>query len=130
MTKTLGIDFGTKRIGLALSFASLAEPLAIVENDAQVFAEIQKIIDEEKVGQLVCGISEGEMATKTKVFATELSLRTNLPLEFVDETLSSQVVRAKTNTTRSQDNHKPVDHYAAAEILQEWLDLQPTKAVA
>ncbi|NCN82625.1 MAG: Holliday junction resolvase RuvX [Candidatus Pacebacteria bacterium] len=130
MTKVLGIDFGTKRIGLALSFASLAEPLTIVENDATVFANIQQIITKEKVGQLVCGISEGEMAVKTKQFATELALFTKLPIEYVDETLSSQVVRAKTQTKRSSNSHKPVDHFAAAEILQEWLDMQPAKVYA
>lgn len=130
MVKALGIDFGTKRIGLAVSFASLAEPLSIVENDSAVFASIQKIITEEKVKQLVCGISEGEMAVKTKQFATELALRTKLPIEYVDETLSSQTVRAKTKTSRTHKNHKPVDHFAAAEILQEWLDTQPVRMVA
>ena len=130
MTKVLGIDFGTKRIGLALSFASLAEPLTIVENDTTVFARIQQIITEEKVDKLVCGISEGEMAVKTKRFATELSLVTKVPIEYIDETLSSQVVRAKTQTKRSSNNHKSVDHFAAAEILQEWLDMQPAKAYA
>jgi len=130
MLRTLGIDFGTKRIGLALSFSTLAEPLTILENDETVFAHIRKIIADESVQQLVCGISEGEMAVKTKQFATQLSLITKLPIEYVDETLSSQVVRAKTGTKRMQHNKKPVDHFAAAEILQEWLDMQATRTYA
>ena len=130
MLRALGIDFGTKRIGLALSFASLAEPLTILENDPNIFARIQQIIIDERVQQLVCGLSEGEMAVKTQQFGTQLSLVTALPVVYVDETLTSQVVRVKTKTKRLQHQRTPVDHFAATEILQEWLDLQPTKVFA
>ncbi|NCN06623.1 MAG: Holliday junction resolvase RuvX [Candidatus Pacebacteria bacterium] len=130
MVRTLGIDFGTKRVGLALSYGTLAEPHCVVNNDEAIFAHIQQIILDEGVQQLICGISEGEMAVKTKQFATQLHLYTKLPLDFVDETLSSQSVRAKLGVRRTVNRRDSVDHFAAAEILQEWLDMQSAKEYA
>ncbi|PIY80549.1 MAG: Holliday junction resolvase RuvX [Candidatus Pacebacteria bacterium CG_4_10_14_0_8_um_filter_42_14] len=126
MTKqsTLGIDYGVKRIGVAVSYHSLAEPLKIVPHGNAVFADLQRIIDEHNVGYLVFGISDGEMAEKTRIFAEKLKLVTGLPLAFIDEAYSSKQVHEKMKIKRGPraSQHKPIDHYVAAELLQEWLD--------
>lgn len=124
MQKTLAIDFGTKRIGLAISRATLAEPLEIIANDAHVLERLALIIAEEKIEQLLIGISERAMAEQTKTFATQLTDRFQLPIEFIDETGSSVTVHDKlahSHMKRSQ-RQQPIDHFAAAEFLQEWLD--------
>ncbi len=126
----LAIDFGTQRIGLAISRGSLAEPLKIIENsthavnDPHVVAEIKKVIDEEGVMQLVIGLSENTMAEKTRQFAEELRAQIKLPLKFVDETLSSHSVHEKLQFAGRAKRGQPIDHYAAAEFLQEYLDLE------
>lgn len=121
---TLAIDFGTKRIGLAISVASLADPLTIIPNDEQAVAQIQAICTRENVKQLLVGVSEQVMAKKTKVFAQQLKETLDLPLFFFDETLSSKETHQKLAHSQMKLSKRqgPIDHYAASLILQEWLD--------
>ena len=122
--KTLAIDFGTKRIGLAISVATLADPYKIIPNNNESIAEIKKICDLENIKQILLGISENIMAEKTKVFASELEKQIKLPIIFFDETLSSKTVHDKLahSHMKMKKRQKPIDHYAASEFLQEWLD--------
>lgn len=122
---TLAIDYGTKRVGLAISRGSLAEPLEIVPTEDAV-EHIQQLCHQEKVARLLLGLSENVMAEKTKVFAEQLQRELLLPITFVDETLSSHTVHQKvleSGMSRSE-RAQPIDHLAAAEFLQEWLDAQ------
>ena len=93
MAKYLGIDYGRKRIGLALAKAGLAEPLAVLANDEHFMAKIAKIAAEEEIDELVVGLSENEMAQETAQFARQLREELQLPLHFADETLSYTVER-------------------------------------
>lgn len=124
--KTLAIDFGTVRIGLAISIASLADPLKIIPNNEHTIEEIKKIIKEESVEQILLGLSEQEMAEKIKNFANELKKEINLPIIFHDETLSSKETHFKINNSHLKKSKKrqPIDHYAASHFLQEWLDME------
>lgn len=124
MKKTLGIDFGTKRIGLALSYGSLAEPLAIIngENQDDAIVEIIKIIKTENVEQIVLGLSENEMARQTKKFGHKLKAAiTPIPLFYHDETLSSYQVGELMKNRSLAQRKKPRDDKAAALILGDWL---------
>ena len=126
MKKTLGIDFGTKRIGLALSYGTLAEPCKIIngENQESAIAEIKKIIDSEKVEQIVLGLSENEMARKTQDFGAKLeSFFPQIPLFYHDETLSSYQVGEFMKNRSLTQRKKPRDDKAAALILSDWLTL-------
>lgn len=129
----LGVDYGSKRIGLAISRASLADPLTVIMNsDASnldpdfTIAKIKKICETEKVDLIIMGLSENEMAEKTKIFAKKLQKITKLPLEYFDETLSSQTVekKLKDKSMKKSKRSGAIDHYAAAEILQEWMEIQ------
>lgn len=124
--KTLAIDFGTKRLGLAISIATLADPLKIIPNNDQTIKEIQKVIEEESIKQILLGLSEQEMAVKIKDFAKELEKNIDLPIIFYDETLSSKETHQKINTSHMKKSKKrqPIDHYAASHFLQEWLDME------
>jgi RNase H-fold protein (predicted Holliday junction resolvase) len=69
------------------------------------------------------GLSENQMAEKTREFVTYLKRSVTVPIELYDETLSTKSVRNKlAEANRSQ--RQRVDHLAAAEFLQEWLDTQ------
>ena len=132
--KILGIDYGTKRIGLATNIGSFAEPLTILPNkidqDHPIVAEetlvkLLEILEDRQIEQIVLGISEQEMAEKIKDFAVILEEKIKIPLDLMDETLSSQEVSRKMKeakfSLKKRKGH--IDHYAAALILEEWLDM-------
>lgn len=122
--KVLAIDYGTVRVGLALSMHTLADPLKIVPNDSMLFQTILDVCKEHSVELLLIGISENVMAEKTKAFANELKKHIDLPIRFYDETLSSHTVHAKLQMAKKSKRSGDIDHYAAAEFLQNWLDEQ------
>ncbi|NCS96999.1 MAG: Holliday junction resolvase RuvX [Candidatus Pacebacteria bacterium] len=122
--KCLAIDFGTVRIGLAVSRATLADPLTIIQNSAESIAVITKIIEEEEIQQIVVGISEREMAEKTRKFVQELQKTISLPIVYTDETLSSKTVHEKLLGAKRAKRQGSIDHYAAAEFLQQWIETQ------
>lgn len=126
MKKVLAIDYGTERLGLAVSRAGLAEPLMVVANDDNLFNWLKEIIDEKGIELILLGLSENKMAKKTKDFAHQLSSEIKLPLKFVDETLSSSQARSRLarSPLKLKTKQGPIDHYAAAIFLQDWLDEQ------
>ena len=121
----LGIDFGTKFVGIALAASPLAQPLTIAANNDYLLSYICTLIDDYQIHTVVIGISENKTAALTKVFAHRLAATVTARIEFVDETLSTQVVKAKLAAAgRRLKPDERVDHYAAAELLQDWLDEQ------
>lgn len=126
--KILAIDYGTKRIGLALSYGTLAEPLKIIPYTEGIpstaIEHIHSILRQEAVDLIIVGMSENTMAQKTKKFIRQLEEVVAVPIYTVDETLSSQEARKKTASKhrRKHKNDVPIDHIAAALFLQEWLD--------
>jgi putative transcription antitermination factor YqgF len=124
--KTLAIDYGLARIGLAVSHGSLAEPLKVVPNTGffEVLSELQEVIKEENIRQLIVGISARDMAEQTKLFVAELRQHLTLPIFLADEAYSTKAAAAKLYASPAAPHRKkgPVDHYAAAEFLQDWLE--------
>jgi putative holliday junction resolvase len=119
----LAIDFGTQRLGLAISRGTLAEPLTIVDNNEELLEKLKEICEKEQVTQLVVGVSEGKMEERSRSFGIKLSEMLHLPLEFADETLSSyQVHQQQKELGKSGPLRTHIDHFAAATFLQEWLD--------
>ena len=121
----LAIDYGTKRIGLAISQSRLAVPLKVLEYDQMqsVIQEIKKVCDEHQVERLIIGLSEQQMAVQTRNFALALKKEVSLPQEFIDETLSSKDALEKLKDRKKRLRGEPIDHFAAALILREWLDI-------
>ncbi len=128
--KILALDYGTVRVGVALSYGSLAEPLLVLPNTETLIAEIQNLITEHQVTMILVGISESKTMERTIAFVAELKLQVNVPVELTDETLSTQAARQKlqqNGKTKYQAETARVDHLAAATFLQEWLDTHPTR---
>lgn len=127
----LGIDYGTKRVGVAIATTFLAEPLVVLANTPQLLEELQELIQERRPAVIVIGISEREMAEQTRQFAAQLEAHLHQHtaesprIVFADETLSSVEVYEKLHQSGKRDIRQkgPIDHYAAAHILQEYLDL-------
>ena len=133
--RLLGIDPGTRTIGLALSDVSLmlATPYGSLGRGklAANAVEVARIAMREGVGGLVCGLplsldgSFGPAAQRARDWLLALSDRTGLPAAMWDERLSSSAVNrflvAELDMTRSR-RAEIVDKVAAAYILQAALD--------
>jgi putative Holliday junction resolvase len=118
--KTLGIDYGRSKIGVAIGIDSFAEPLKVIHVDSfeDAVSKVRKEIEIEKPNKVVVGISEGEMAEESKKFAEKLGAET------FDETLTSkdaQTLSIEAGISRTK-RHQMEDAYAASLMLQNYLD--------
>lgn len=120
--KLLGIDFGLVNIGLAIAEGPLVEPLGVIQDEKQ----IKRICHKQGIEKIIIGISEGKMAKKTRNFGKRLKRITSLPVEYQDETLTSEEAKrlmikiGKPKKKRQEQR----DAIAAALILQNYLDRQ------
>jgi putative Holliday junction resolvase len=132
--RTLGLDIGDKRIGVAISDAEeiLASPLAIItrEDDEKAVADIIKLVDQHNAERIVLGMpysldgSIGIQANKVMDFAEKLSKHTTASMEVWDERLSTVAVERLLREAGSKKAKKRArrDDAAAAFILQGYLD--------
>ena len=122
--KLLGIDYGLKNIGLAIASGPLAEPLKNFKLTPKIFDQITLICSSMNIEKIVIGISEGKMAIQTKIFANDLQQRLKIPIEFQDETLTSQYAYQKLKESKAKNKKLkgPKHAFAATLILQEYLD--------
>ena len=121
--KILGLDYGTKRVGVALSYGdSLAQPEAILTNNEQLMTKLAAIIEEHRVKRIVLGQTDGAMKEKTTVFANELHDQFQLEVIIIDEAFSSTEAREKISWHTNAKQPEAIDDKAAAIILQNYLD--------
>jgi putative Holliday junction resolvase len=133
----LGVDFGTQRIGVAVSEGRIAVPLTIVrhENREQDLERVAVIARERDVGAVVIGLpalesgEEGEQARRTRRFGDALARRLDVPVVYHDERFSS--VRAEAvladavgdvRGASQRAGRRRIDAAAAAVILQAYID--------
>jgi putative Holliday junction resolvase len=135
MGRILGIDYGEKRLGLALSdpLGITAQPLEVIERKsiADDFIRIRAIIAEKDVTEIVVGMafnmngSPGMLADKIKAYGDRLNEEFKLPVHYIDERMTTMeaermlvdegdVSRGKRRSVR--------DKVAAALILRAYLD--------
>lgn len=120
--KILGVDFGERRIGLAVAEGRLAEPFSILEV-TDPLSQIVKICEQEKIEKIVLGLPLG--SKKIKKFGQKLAAATKLKIVFWDETLTSEEALAKMiQAGKSRKRRRKLDDISAAIILQEYLDSQ------
>ena len=122
--RTLGIDFGLKKVGLAFAESGLAEPLLVMDYSDRLVNKIDLLVKEYSVEKIVLGLPEGKLVSRVKNFAQELASMTSLPVVFQDETLTSQDAIAKMIEAgkRKKFRREKQDVIAAALILQAYLD--------
>lgn len=119
---TLALDYGEQRIGVARSVGILTEPVTVLANDGELLDRLQRLIAEYQIEQIVVGISENQTAQRTIEFVDWLKSRLDVPIETFDETLSTQQAKTKIRQVRQLGQKEPIDHFAAAEFLQDWLE--------
>ena len=124
--KYLGIDYGRKKIGLAVSDGVIAEPLRILRyEDIEVLREkLGKIISEFGIQIIVIGISEGEMGKESKEFGRVLEEKMKTPVIYQDESLSTRTAQELSIGAgiKRKKRKEMEDAYSAAIILQSYLD--------
>lgn len=128
--RILGVDYGSKRIGLAISDenASLAFPKTVLLNNDRIMDEIRAIIESESVGKIVVGDpGENTIASAVKTFAERLVEKFGLPVimenEFMTSLHVSQAGGKKPIARQEKQDRSPKrDDSAAALILQRYLD--------
>jgi putative Holliday junction resolvase len=124
--KLLGIDFGSKKIGLSSATTILAEVYGVIrfETIGEAIRKIRKTVEKEDIEKIVIGISEGKMAKETKKFGKKLEKEIGLPVVFQDETLSTKEAQALSIEAgiRRKKRRKLEDAYSATIILQKYLD--------
>lgn len=123
--RIIGIDWGARRVGVAISDESrqmvFVRP---VIDDGKVLQEIAKIISDEKVVGIVLGLplrtdgGESETTKSVRNFANDLSQIVNIPICFIDETLSSISAQETMGKVRQSDIKKKLDSESARLILE------------
>lgn len=137
MPRILAIDHGTVRIGLAISdeMEIIASPLKTIDANHEPERAIARVVREKHIGKIVIGMpfhmngDKGGAAERVEKFATSLGkeLRHEVPIEFVDERLSSVEAEAslsRAGITGKHERNQLVDQLAAVVILQEHLNQQ------
>lgn len=116
----LSVDYGSKRIGLAISTDGLIEPFAVVPNDSNFLKYINQTISEYKIEKIFIGVSEGLFAQKTLEFVEFIKKNISLPVETVEESVSTIEAQSifKANKKHQKDYNNKIDAIAAAVILQ------------
>lgn len=130
----MGIDFGEKRIGIALSdpLLTFAYPHTTLSNDSSFLTNLFKIIEEKKVNKIILGKpsekfkSSSELSPKVLKLKSEIESQKKLEVILWDEEFSSVIAQEKiiqSVTKKSKRKEKDLlDKLAAAVILQEYLD--------
>jgi len=132
----MGIDYGEKRIGIALSdpLLTFAYPFITFQNDSSFLLNLSKIIDEKKIVKVILGLpserfkSSKELSQKVLKLKSEIETKNKLEVILWDEEYSSAIAKEKvieSVTKKSRRKEKDLlDRHSAAVILQEYLDTQ------
>ncbi|HFC53395.1 MAG TPA: Holliday junction resolvase RuvX [Gammaproteobacteria bacterium] len=130
----LGFDYGTRRIGVAVgdTLTRTARPLTTIasRNGRPDWEAVQKVLEEWRPHTLLVGLplhmdgAPQPMTSAARRFANRLRERFRLPVEHVDERLSSREAEQILDETvgRGRYDRETIDQLAAQLILQSWLD--------
>ncbi len=140
--KILGLDMGSKRIGLAVSDEdeTFAFPRGKLDRKgrAKDLASLAQLIEAESIEQVVVGVPlhmsgrQSKGADAARAFAQELAAHVDLPVETLDERLTTVEAERTLRATgrRAKDQREVVDSVAASIILSTYLDLRRNRAEA
>ncbi len=139
--RALGVDFGERRIGLAVSdpTGTIASPLETVtrrRGKRPPWRRIKELAEAHDVERAVVGLpldltgEENEWCAEVRTLGEELGRRLEVPVDYVDERMTSvraeRAVRSVGLKKSDREEKGRIDAAAAALILQSWLDGRPT----
>lgn len=126
----LGFDFGMRRIGVAIGSTQIrnARPLTVLNATDGIpnWEIIQQLINKWQVAHLVVGLpyhidgSDQEITKAAKKFSRRLHAKYKLPVSLVDERYTTKI--AKHSEAYKTNKKASIDSYAAAVILEVWLN--------
>ena len=127
MAKLLGIDWGEKRIGVAITdeMQLIALPYKTLDNNSKLFMKIKGIIKNENVGKIVLGLpiamsgKANATTAKVKEFAKTLKDAIGKPVVMEDERLTSAA--AERNVIEVKKDKGDIDKEAARQILESFI---------
>jgi putative holliday junction resolvase len=133
VSRIVGVDYGSRRVGFAISDAlgMTARPLKVVPRDSAV-AYVEEVAEEYAPDRIVVGLptslrgGEGKSAEDARLLAAELTEATGIPVEFHDERFTSRMAESTllASGMKRRKRRETVDKVAAAIILQDYLDHQ------
>lgn len=126
--KRLGIDYGTKKIGIALTDdgGSMAFAHEVVPNDASFMSYLEALVEERQVKEIVIGHSLNNQGEPNKVhglvteLVTDITLQIGVPVHLEPEQYTTQAA------SREQGKNHMTDASAAALILDSFIQKQST----
>jgi putative Holliday junction resolvase len=131
--RILAIDFGEKRIGIAVTdpLKIFAYPLTTINNDLKFLDRLKEIITQYSVTKIILGIplredgSETVISRKVMNFKSTVEKELNIEIELVDERYSSQIAKDRiiesVVSKKKRRDKSLLDKNAAAVILEDWL---------
>jgi putative Holliday junction resolvase len=117
----LGIDFGTKKLGLALieTESEVASPLPIVKNDLYLFDKLLAIIKSYRITKIVLGLPSYENTQKKVLaFSEQLKQKVSVQIFFENEDNTSISIKSELSTKKQKSQ---LDSFSAVAILQQAL---------
>lgn len=134
LTRIMSIDFGLKRIGIALSdpLKKFASPYTTLLNDERLFTNLKKIIEDKAVEKIILGLPD-ESANSLKsvyknvlAFKSELEKHFNMEIILWNETHTSRIAEQRiidsVKSKKKRQDKGLIDMHSAAIILSEFLD--------
>lgn len=133
-SRIMALDFGMKRIGVALSdqLKMFAYAHTTILNNEKTFEQLRELIKEKLVSEIVLGIPNENRISKTSIvenikkFKVELEQRFSIKVIFWDETFTSSIAQQRiiesVNKKQKRQSKDLLDMHSAAIILQEYLD--------
>lgn len=126
--RLIGIDWGARRTGIAISdetrkFVFARDPIVMKKSD-ELVDKILNLVRAEKIAGIVIGLplrmdgSESDTTKMVREFAESLATATDIPIIFIDETLSSTAAQEEMGRVRVRDIKEKLDSNAARLILE------------
>lgn len=138
--RILGLDYGSRTVGVAVTDPTglIAQPLRTITRTREsmlrkTLQEIDSIVRTMQVGKIILGLplnmdgTEGERAGRTRSFAEKLRQRVDVPVEFMDERLTTVEADGilEESGVRREIRKQMIDQVAAQLILESWLHDHP-----
>jgi putative Holliday junction resolvase len=135
--RVLGLDIGSKRIGVAVSdeLGAIASPVGFVVRGRGDRARFRELLAQFGATRLVAGLPaglsgrEGHQAADTRAYAEALAADLGVPLDYWDERLTTAIAERSliASGTRRDKRRERIDAVAAAVMLQGYLDAQSNR---
>jgi putative Holliday junction resolvase len=121
--RILGIDYGTKRVGVAMSdpHSKFALPHTVIQNSLELLAEVVKIAKDNQIQEIVMGESRDYNNQPNDILLKSLEFKKQLEGEGFKVILEPEFMTS-VHAERFQGKNEKIDSSAAALILQSYLD--------